>query len=123
MNNLITNSAKRAIRATQILQCKKECDERGITVSQWCREHNLSEKSYWYYHKKLGDTLYEVARTEGMIDTAPQIDTPTFVEVPQFPAANGSCKASLRIGSMTIEIDESISDYFLQRLMKAGSNV
>ena len=46
MNNLMTNSGKRAIRATQILQCKKECDERGITVSQWCREHNLSEKSY-----------------------------------------------------------------------------
>ena len=123
MNNLMTNSGKRAIRATQILQCKKECDERGITVSQWCREHNLSEKSYWYYHKKLGDALYEVARTEGMVNTAPQIDTPTFAEVPQFPGTNSSGKASLRIGSMTIEIDESISDAFLQRLMKAGSNV
>ena len=123
MNNMITNSGKRAIRATQILQCKKECDERGITVSQWCREHNLSEKSYWYYHKKLGDALYEVARTEGMVDTAPQIGTPTFVEVPQFPVTTGSGKASLRIGSMTVEIDESISDSFLQRLMKAGSNV
>ena len=123
MNNMITNSGKRAIRVTQILQCKKECDERGITVSQWCREHNLSEKSYWYYHKKLGDALYEVARTEGMVDTAPQIGTPTFVEVPQFPVTTGSGKASLRIGSMTVEIDESISDSFLQRLMKAGSNV
>lgn len=123
MNNMITKSGKRAIRATQILQCKKECDERGITISQWCREHNLSEKSYWYYHKKLGDALYEVARTDGIVGTAPQIDTPAFVEVPQFPVTAGSGKASLRIGSMTVEIDESISDSFLQRLMKAGSNV
>ena len=58
-----------------------------------------------------------------MVDTAPQIGTPTFVEVPQFPVTTGSGKASLRIGSMTVEIDESISDSFLQRLMKAGSNV
>ena len=123
MNNQIMNSGKRAIRATQILQCKKECADRGITVSQWCQEHGLSEKSYWYYHKKLGDALYEVARTEGMVGTAPQNDTPAFVEVPQFPVANGTGKASLRIGSMTVEIDESISDAFLQRLMKAGSNV
>ena len=67
MNNLIMNSGKRAIRATQILQCKKECADRGITVNQWCQEHGLSEKSYWYYHKKLGDALYEVARPEGMV--------------------------------------------------------
>ena len=42
-------AGKNAIRANQIIQCKKECAERKITVKQWCEEHGLKEKSYWYY--------------------------------------------------------------------------
>lgn len=65
---IMTLAGKNAIRANQILQCKKDCSEQGISVTQWCREHGLSEKSYWYYHKKLGDALYDVALYEGEMD-------------------------------------------------------
>lgn len=35
----------------------KECKSSGMTVSAFCSSKGISEKSYWYYHKKLGDVL------------------------------------------------------------------
>ncbi len=33
------------------------CRSRGITVREWCRENGLSEKSYYYWQRRLFDTL------------------------------------------------------------------
>jgi hypothetical protein len=114
--------------AKAIAQCKKECLDNRITVKQWCDEHNVSAKRYWYYHKVLGD---QIAQSINSSDTAAE-QLPAIPEraVPQFVELKGSDntgalpgKVYVRIGVMTIELDESISDSFLQRIMKAGANV
>ena len=120
---IMTLAGKNAIRTNQILQCKKDCSEQGISVTQWCREHGLSEKSYWYYHKKLGDALYDVALYEGAMDNLPSLSEAKFVELTPRSEKTDSNKASIHIGSMTIEVDDTISDSFLERILKVASNV
>ena len=125
---IMTLAGKNAIRANQIIQCKKECAEWKITVKQWCEEHGLKEKSYWYYHKKLSDALVDIAQYEGTINQAVPVSGITdvqFMELPIERADNhgGKNTATMTIGRMTVTIDESISDSFLQRIMKAGANV
>ena len=125
---IMTLAGKNAIRANQIIQCKKECAERKITVKQWCEEHGLKEKSYWYYHKKLSDALVDIAQYEETINQAVPVSGITdvqFMELPIERADNhgGKNTATMTIGRMTVTIDESISDSFLQRIMKAGANV
>jgi phosphorylcholine metabolism protein LicD len=125
---IMTLAGKNAIRANQIIQCKKECAERKITVKQWCEEHGLKEKSYWYYHKKLSDALVDIAQYEGTINQAVPVSGITDVQFMELPIEQtdnhgGKNTATMTIGRMTVTIDESISDSFLQRIMKAGANV
>ena len=125
---IMTLAGKNAIRANQIIQCKKECAERKITVKQWCGEHGLKEKSYWYYHKKLSDALVDIAQYEGTINQAVPVSGITDVQFMELPIEHtdnhgGKNTATMTIGRMTVTIDESISDSFLQRIMKAGANV
>lgn len=125
---IMTLAGKNAIRANQIIQCKKECAERKITVKQWCEEHGLKEKSYWYYHKKLSDALVDIAQYEGTINQAVPVSGITDVQFMELPIEHtdnhgGKNTATMTIGRMTVTIDESISDSFLQRIMKAGANV
>ena len=125
---IMTLAGKNAIRANQIIQCKKECAERKITVKQWCEEHGLKEKSYWYYHKKLSDALVDIAQYEGTINQAVPVSGITDVQFMELPIEHtdnhgGKNTATMTIGRMTVTIDESISDSFLQRIVKAGANV
>jgi len=33
------------------------CRSSGMTIREWCRENGLSEKSYYYWQRRLFDTL------------------------------------------------------------------
>lgn len=119
-------TGKKAVRTAQIMQCKKEYAERKMTVKQWCEENGISESSYWYYHKRISDTLVETALNTEAADSSVShrsLSIPQFVQIPESTVAATDGKAAIRIGPMMIELDESISDSFLQRIMKAAANV
>jgi hypothetical protein len=59
MANVTIRDVKQVYWARVIAQCKRDKIEKGVTVSQWCVDHGIREKSYWYYHKKLGNQLAE----------------------------------------------------------------
>ncbi len=122
----LTLAGKKAVRTAKIIQCKKECAERKITVKQWCSENGISERSYWYYHKKLSDTLVETACCTGAaVRCVPpgELSVSQFAQIPDRIYDAADHKVAIRIGAMMIELDESISDSFLQRILKAGANV
>ena len=52
---------KKAVRTAQIIQYRKECAKRKITVKQWCDENRISKSYYWDYHKKISYSLGETA--------------------------------------------------------------
>ncbi len=123
---------KRAWWAKALLQSKKERSETGMTVADWCARYNVSEKSYWYYHKLLGDDLARSFSDEMTETLVPMPSRGTPAAVPEFsllerPAVTGSAEApsSIRLhaGKISIEIPEDISDDFLIRIMKAVSHV
>ena len=118
------NTNKEICRARQIVQCKTECRERGISVAQWCEENHLSIKSYWYYHKKLGDRLRETAMLCESNQPLPRLQPVEFAElVSTSDKRAGSSSVTIVIGSIRVEVNESISDSFLRRILEAGSNV
>lgn len=41
------------IRSQQWLQIITECNNSGLTKKEWRRQNNVSEKSFYYYQKKL----------------------------------------------------------------------
>ena len=124
---------KRAWWTQALIESKKERRETGITVAQWCSEHNVSEKSYWYYHKKISDELALTANERKQPDESLPVmfrnsgnNVPVFAELkdPVQSAetiTNGA--AVICRGDIRIEISESVTDEFLLRIMRAVSHV
>ena len=81
---------------------RKECAERKITVKQWCEEHGLKEKSYWYYHKKLSDALVDIAQYEGTINQAVPVSGITDVQFMELPIERADNHGEKNTATMTI---------------------
>lgn len=106
------------------IQTIRECKQSGQTVVQYCKDNNLSEKSYWYYHKKYGDVLEEAMKTEAreLVYTPAcrfaELSAP--VATPATPVIDST--AVLHKNGIRVELNESISDDFLIRLLKVLSD-
>jgi len=124
---------KRAWWARALIQSKQDRLQTGITVAEWCEKNRVSIKSYWYYHKQLGDELAILAGgTELAEPPMPAVIQNTrsgtvFAElaapVPGPECANMCASAVICRGDIRIEIQDSVSDEFLLRIMKAVSHV
>ena len=74
---------------TRIMACRSS----GMTVRAWCRENGLSEKTYYYWQRRLFQTLSE---QQTVYKTA-------FAEVTP-PACSGSVAVTVRIAGAVADI-------------------
>ena len=126
MTNVTVRTLKKTYWAKIIAQCTKDRIEKGGTITQWCIEHGISEKSYWYYHKKIGDQLAEELFEQQESPGTEAIPSVSFLplEPPsQSPAVMHENKAVPRCGSLTVELSENITDTFLERLIRVMAHV
>lgn len=98
----------------------------GVTVKQFCDSKNVSERSYWYFHKKLADEMEEAFSAKDTL--------PSFLELRKEDlinntvnniqnSSNGPVEIRSIDKSISISINEDISDQFLLRIMRALNNV
>jgi len=124
---------KRAWWARALIQSKQDRLQTGITVAEWCEKNRVSIKSYWYYHKQLGDELAILAGSTGLeepgVPAAAQntCGGTVFAELAD-PGQIPECTrmhapAVICRGDIRIEIPDSVSDEFLVRILKAVSHV
>ena len=71
------------------------CRSSGMTVRAWCQENGLSEKTYYYWQRRLFQTLSE---QQGAHKTA-------FAEVtPPQPVCSGNVAVTVRIAGAEADI-------------------
>lgn len=102
----------------------EQCSNRppGTTVKQWLIENGISDKSYYYWLRRVRQSAYSSMDIE-----LPAVAAPTtkpavaFAEIPVLERTNSSFKADATIstGSLMIGISNSISDSLLEKLLKA----
>lgn len=95
----------------------RDCRQSEMTVKEYCRTHSLSEKSYWYFHKKLGDQLEEqmTLLPEKAVTASA---TPVVTEFAELRISPRERLVTLRRGNQSIEIEESVSEEFLRKLIR-----
>ena len=97
----------------------KEQKSSGLSVSEWCRQNNLSKDKYFYWKRQLKTEVVEQA----LPDIVP-------LAVPSTPAVGcencTSCAtftptptARILINGVSIEIDSTASEAFIRSLIKA----
>lgn len=98
----------------------------GLTVQQWCEQNNLSFHTYNYWKHFLKEEVVEQVLPDIVPLTVPALsdsDSSLETATPEIRAnrairSNGS-NIKLRINGISIEIDASVSEEFLIKLIRA----
>ena len=105
----------------------KEQKSSGLSVSEWCRQNNLSKNMYFYWKRQLKEEVVEQALPDIVPLTMPSTSPQPAPTAP--PVECESCTscttfkpnstARILINGFSIEIDSTASEAFIQSLIKA----
>ena len=120
----ITHEVRLANWKKIVEQCN--CRPEGMTVKQWLKDNGISNKSYYYWLRRIRLEAYAQLAGPAADPTLPQGQPAVaFAEIPvpgRVDCGNEHFKADalLRSGSMMIGISNSISDHLLAKLLEAA---
>ena len=117
-----TREVTRQYRLQQWTEIIRECRSSGQTVSIWCAEHHINVKSYYYWLKRVRTAACE---TLPAISSANSQFVPVNLPV-QETATNPSESSSpiiMRVGAITLEIDNGASTALIENILRAIGNV
>ena len=108
-------------------QIIENCQARpdGQTVKQWLAEQGIQEKNYYYWLRKVRKTTYELMTKEQAPVSSPS--GLSFAEIPMrrtvTPAGPSQPDVVIQKGRLRIELNNSISDELLVRILETISHV
>lgn len=123
----ITHEIRRANWKSIIEQCQQR--PKGLSIKQWLRERDISEKSYYYWLRKIRKETYE-QMNPAMLSDVRQNCPVTFAEVPIHPVSIPEAPnipfqadAVIHTGALTIGLSNSISETLLKQMMEVVTHV
>ena len=97
----------------------------GQTVKQWLAEQGIQEKNYYYWLRKVRKTTYELMTKEQAPVSSPS--SLSFAEIPMrrtaAPAGSSQPDVVIQKGRLRIELNNSVSDELLVRILETISHV
>ncbi len=103
----------------------KECQSRpeGQSQKQWLRDHDIPEKQYYYWLRKIRkQTFEETALTMPVKENRPAI-SPALVEIPAKEIFQDTAPAiRIRTKRSTIEISAAVPETMMIQVLKAVSH-
>ena len=105
-----------AMRHAYWMRIISECNQSGMKKAQWCTEHEVDIKAFYRWQRKLRTETYEIA-----VQKMPSIETenvPMIAELKRPEPEKSAAPVELHCGNVTVEIQETVSDEFLARLVK-----
>ncbi len=120
----VTSKFAKEYRLKEWASLIKECQSRpkGMKVTEWCDEKNISKDTYYYWFNKVRKACLDSVECEMHRD-----DT-CIVPVPDELLA-GSCDKSVvatldvSVGNCVIHVNETTSPELLALVMKVSANV
>ena len=109
-----------------IEQCQSRPKEQ--TAKQWLEEHDISDKAYYYWLRKIRRTIYDQSVAGGTLSAVSQEQELSFAQMPdsylkEYPSSFSFAPvAVIKTPAVTLAVSNEISDQLLNRLMKAVSH-
>ena len=112
------------VRCEQWTNIIKECLASGMPKTTWCREHGISDKSFFYWQRILREEAYLTTLEKPLAPAIKEISVPAttdFVEIKMTDQANDSGDSFkpdvvIRRGSVLIEISNTASEELLNKI-------
>ena len=104
----------------------EECQSRpeGQTAKQWLTEHGISDKSYYYWQRKVRLQAYAEGKKPNVLSAAQVNTSVAFAEIPFTVEADTlrtehfELAAVIHSGGMVIALSNTVSDGLLTRLLQ-----
>ena len=104
----------------------EQCQARpeGQSAKQWLSDNGISEKTYYYWQRKVRQEAYALIRQDAVPPEMPTPDTQpvTFAEIPYAAAPDNlqpfTPDAVIRKGQTVLELSNSVSDRILEKIME-----
>lgn len=119
-----TREATQRYRLNQWTQIVRECRSSGQTVAAWCEEHNINDKTYYYWLKRV-----RIAACEVLPSLCDDSNTIVPVNIPVSKSGSGSAtqKSSsdivVHFDTVTMQINNNASAALIENTLRALRNV
>lgn len=118
------------IRLAHWKQIIEQCQSRpkSQTAKQWLAEHDISDKAYYYWLRKIRRTIYDRSVASGTLSVVSQEQELSFAQMPDSYLKESPSSFSfepvavIKTPAATLAISNEVSDQLLNQLMKAISH-
>ena len=112
------------VRREQWTNIIKECLASGMPTTTWCREHGISDKSFFYWQRILREEAYLTTLENTLTPAVKKNAAPTttdFIEIKMTDQASISANpfkpdVIIRRGSVSIEISNTATEDLLKKV-------
>jgi len=94
----------------------RERKDSGLSVRRWCREQGISEKTYYYWQRKLRESACE--RLAQGNDSALVPATPAFAQIQLPKESSGDGNITIRLSGAEVEITGHASAEVVESVLR-----
>ena len=105
-------------RLSQWAEVIRDHKASGLSITAYCKEHNISRNSYFYWQREIKKTA--IAEASNMFVEVEPASCTLLVQVPQ--ASVESPSIAISIGDATINVTEEVSCELLRKVIEAVRN-
>jgi len=118
------------IRLIQWKQIIEQCQNRpkGQSAKQWMADNQISEKSYYYWLRKIRKDSYSQLNNHTTLPTVQEGGNIIFAEMPTYSqnteeiSFTFQAAAVIKTDKATVALSDAISDRLLGRILQEVSN-
>ena len=108
-------SLRQQMKAEQWSRLVTECRSSGLSVTEWCEQQGINNKTYYRWEHRL----LEMVNSQSNANVAGRFIKLPATEHEPLPTEPAHPSAILRVGSLSCGIHEGISPELLQMLVRA----
>jgi hypothetical protein len=118
-----TREATQQYRMNKWTELISECRSSGQTVAKWCSDHNISEKSYYYWLKRIRTAACEALPS---LNTGNNPIVPVSIPL-NAEDTSSTCQGTtpgvvIRIGEATVEVYRNASQDVIEKAIRSIQN-
>lgn len=110
-----TRQVAHEVRRQQWSVVMRERRESGLTIRDFCRERGINEKTFYYWQRKLRESVCENLAVRQETAMAP---VPSFAEVRMLAESPGKDAIRVRLGDAEVEIGGDVSPVAIEAVLR-----
>jgi len=107
-------TVSKAVRKLRLQEWAKqivECENSGLSVSEWCEKNEVGYKNYYYRKRRVREELLDAVEESDKASIAVIDDSPEVSPMPVFASVSGTARMSGNYASaVTVQIGTYIAE-------------